>query len=74
MTARTFSLVTAIEDSLVLGEIAAEAGITPEQARAVAAAIGELDVEQAYRLCGLAKANRRRQAQAAIRKSGGLAP
>jgi hypothetical protein len=63
-------LTFAIEDSIVLLDIAKRAGVSAAQVRMVAAALGNIPVEQAIRLCSTAHNDRIRQANRTVRKAG----
>lgn len=70
-------LAYALVDSIALTEAAKEAGVSVEQAFALAAQLGELPAEQAVRICGEAarrarcgrERNERRQAERDRRRS-----
>ncbi len=58
MTARSFE--EALADSAVLNDIAKRSGATPEQVRAVLAALGNMEAEDVVRMCGTAAKDRLR--------------
>lgn len=60
-------LTEALEDTATLHAVAAKAGVTPVQARLVAAALGDLPVETAARICEAASKDRLRQVNRATR-------
>jgi len=60
---------TVLEDSSVLVEVAADAGITPAQARRFCALMGERPAEQVIRILGSARDDRVRRINHDTRKS-----
>jgi hypothetical protein len=66
MMARSFA--EALEDSVIIADIATRAGLSPAQVKRVAAAFGDLPAEQVVRLCGTAAAERLREKNRETRK------
>lgn len=62
------SLSDALLDSMALADVAASAGVTIAQARAVVAALAEIPAAQVVRVCGIANRDRERQREREERK------
>jgi hypothetical protein len=63
------SLEQALADSAVLADAAELAGITSEQAKRVVAALANVPIKQAIRICVAAEADRVRQINRQTRRS-----
>jgi len=62
MIAKVYPIEQALEDSLTLADLADAAGVTMTQARAFCAALAEVPIRQAVRICSAAETSRRRRA------------
>jgi len=65
------SLVQVLEDTAKLAELAKGAGISIAQARRLAAALADIPVEQALRICATAHVDHVRQTNRMTRKTQG---
>jgi len=70
MSAEVLSMMEALADSAALVDVAAEAGVSPDVARRVAASLAALPIAQVVRICTAAHEGRARQRARMQRRSG----